>query len=386
MSEFNIEVEGGSSVRLPTGGKYCPKDIIVTAKGGSSAGGGDLDALIEGTITEVNSGVTSVVGFAFYGQKKLTSANLQNATIVCERAFYLCTNLTRANFPKATQIGQYAFYSCSKLTSIDLPSATSIGNSAFHSCSKLTSIDLPSATSIEANSFNGCSALTSIDLPSATSIGNSAFEYCNKIVSANLPSATSIGSSAFSRCASLKSVILRSETVCALANTSAFQYCYHILGTVNSTYNPNGDRDGYIYVPANLVDAYKSATNWSTYASQIRAIEDSESNKLPTPDIMVEGDSLYVNNISNAASVSVYCTTSEDAREADWVFLNTFSCYEDVDEINHIGDQAYIDWGTLDVWLSDAGGFHERPLFFSVIAHAPNKEDSDRSNASAMEY
>ena len=364
MSEFNIEVEGGSSVRLPTGGKYCPKDIIVTAKGGSSAGGGDLDALIEGTITEVNSGVTSVVGFAFYGQKKLTSANLQNATIVCERAFYLCTNLTRANFPKATQIGQYAFYSCSKLTSIDLPSATSI----------------------EANSFNGCSALTSIDLPSATSIGNSTFEYCNKIVSANLPSATSIGSSAFSRCASLKSVILRSETVCALANTSAFQYCYHILGTKNSTYNPNGDKDGYIYVPANLVDAYKSATNWSTYASQIRAIGGSDSNKLPTPDIMVEGDSLYVNNISNAASVSVYCTTSEDAREADWVFLNTFSCYEDVDEINHIGDQAYIDWGTLDVWLSDAGGFHERPLFFSVIAHAPNKEDSDRSNASAMEY
>ena len=34
MSEFNIEVQGGSSVRLPTGGKYCEKDIIVTASGG----------------------------------------------------------------------------------------------------------------------------------------------------------------------------------------------------------------------------------------------------------------------------------------------------------------------------------------------------------------
>ena len=28
------------------------------------------------------------------------------------------------------------------------------------------------------------------------------------------------------------------------------------------------------YVPTSLVDTYKSATNWSTYAEQIRAIED----------------------------------------------------------------------------------------------------------------
>jgi hypothetical protein len=34
MSEFNIEVQGGSSVRLPTAGKYCEKDILVTASGG----------------------------------------------------------------------------------------------------------------------------------------------------------------------------------------------------------------------------------------------------------------------------------------------------------------------------------------------------------------
>lgn len=35
MSEFNIEVAGGSSVRLPTAGKYCDRDIVVTATGSS---------------------------------------------------------------------------------------------------------------------------------------------------------------------------------------------------------------------------------------------------------------------------------------------------------------------------------------------------------------
>lgn len=33
MSEFNIEVDGGKTVRLTTAGKYCDRDILVTASG-----------------------------------------------------------------------------------------------------------------------------------------------------------------------------------------------------------------------------------------------------------------------------------------------------------------------------------------------------------------
>ena len=32
--------------------------------------------------------------------------------------------------------------------------------------------------------------------------------------------------------------------------------------------------EGYVYVPKSLEAAFKVATNWSTYAGQIRAIED----------------------------------------------------------------------------------------------------------------
>lgn len=32
MSSYNITIPGGSSKRLPVGGKYCEKDIIVTAE------------------------------------------------------------------------------------------------------------------------------------------------------------------------------------------------------------------------------------------------------------------------------------------------------------------------------------------------------------------
>lgn len=38
---YNITVEGGTSVRLPTAGKYCDRDIIITAIGGGSAEEGE---------------------------------------------------------------------------------------------------------------------------------------------------------------------------------------------------------------------------------------------------------------------------------------------------------------------------------------------------------
>jgi hypothetical protein len=55
---------------------------------------------------------------------------------------------------------------------------------------------------------------------------------------------------------------------------NAFSGAYHYHGTVNATYNPDGLKDGYIYVPKALIEDYKVATNWSTFADQFRAIED----------------------------------------------------------------------------------------------------------------
>lgn len=67
MSEFNIEVQSGSSVRLPTAGKYCDRDIIVTASGGGGAeeieniidASGVLEST-DGTVTEKVATVTNM--------------------------------------------------------------------------------------------------------------------------------------------------------------------------------------------------------------------------------------------------------------------------------------------------------------------------------------
>ena len=86
----------------------------------------------------------------------------------------------------------------------------------------------------------------------------------------DLATATKIDTLAFYFCGALESLILRSNTVATLSNKGAF----------TGTKIANGT--GYIYVPKALLsddDAtkdYRRATNWSTYASQFRAIEGSE--------------------------------------------------------------------------------------------------------------
>ena len=105
-------------------------------------------------------------------------------------------------------------------------------------------------------------SITEISSSSATSIGSYAFYSCIALTTADFPVATSIESNAFRSCSKLKSLLLRGNNVCTLSNTSAF----------SST--PISSGTGYIYVPSSLIEQYKAATNWSTYAARFRALEE----------------------------------------------------------------------------------------------------------------
>lgn len=95
----------------------------------------------------------------------------------------------------------------------------------------------------------------------ATRIGHSAFTNCSSLTSADFLRATEIHDVVFYNCSSLTTIILRSKTVCTLGTSVFFL-------------TPIEQNAGYIYVPKLLVSQYQAATNWSQYASQIRAIED----------------------------------------------------------------------------------------------------------------
>ena len=72
-----------------------------------------------------------------------------------------------------------------------------------------------------------------------------------------------------SNCYSLTKLIIRNMASAPALDSSAFYKCYHFTGTTDSTYNPNGLKDGRIYVPDDMVNTLKAATNWSRYADII---------------------------------------------------------------------------------------------------------------------
>lgn len=150
--------------------------------------------------------------------------------------------ITEVSDETITNIRDYSFYYCSELTSVDIPNATSIGGRAFYGCSKLTSVNIPNVTSIENYAFCSCTELTSVDFPNTISIEVHVFKNCS----------------------SLTTLILRSTILCTLGNTNAFS------GAPIAT----SETDGFIYVPDELVEDYKVATNWVTYASKIKPISE----------------------------------------------------------------------------------------------------------------
>ena len=58
MSEINITVNAGSSVKLKTAGKYCDRDIVVTAEGSS---GDTLGDYLSGKNNVIESNADQIV-------------------------------------------------------------------------------------------------------------------------------------------------------------------------------------------------------------------------------------------------------------------------------------------------------------------------------------
>lgn len=242
--------------------------------------------LIERTVKTVRNASAKEVGsYAFYGCKNLTRADFSAATSIADNAFNKCTGLIKVNVPEVTTIGNSVFSECTGLAEVDFPMLTKAGSNAFAgtsltkinfpmlttilgyafaSCCNLTEVNLPRLNSTSSSIFSGCTGLTQITLPIVPSLYASAFEMCTSLVKVDLPALTSIGESAFYNCAKLATLILRSETICTLSDARG--------RTFGGTLLASGK--GYIYVPKALVDTYKAADKWSTYANQFRALED----------------------------------------------------------------------------------------------------------------
>lgn len=144
------------------------------------------------------------------------------------------------------------------------PTVETIGDAALTNSiidKSITEFQDELVTDIREHAFYNCTTLKKAVFGSVSDVADRAFDGCTALATADFHTSTPIGDYAFNNCPALTALILRGATV-----------CHAVSGTFQNSGIASGN--GYIYVPAALVDSYKTATNWSTYASQFRAIED----------------------------------------------------------------------------------------------------------------
>ena len=224
--------------------------------------------------TSLNQGESKPTG---YDYTLMTSAEIGECVQSIGTYTFQNFPLTSITMSAVTSIDYQAFKN-SGLKSIDLSTVTSLGREAFASCYKLTDVII--GCNVSQYCFSGCRSLTSVTFGNhATSIGYGSFEYCSGMTSINIPdSISSIDDYAFSDCSGL--------TTCSIGTGIrsigflAFRRCVNLNTLIVNAVSPPSIKSDtfkntniqYILVPEGSVNAYKSATNWSSYSSKIMAI------------------------------------------------------------------------------------------------------------------
>lgn len=192
------------------------------------------------------------------GLNKLNTSNCRMMNSMFANLYDYTSKLDLSNFDTSKVSVMDMMFQNSSFNEVDISSfnteSTTTMQNMFSGCTNLESIDVSSFDTSVVNRmdgmFLGCIKLEEIDISSFTTTSR-----LN----------TSLGtSSMFSNCTKLKKIIINNPNLFIMTNTDML---------INT---PIARGEGYVYVPDNMVETYKAAENWSTYANQIKGISEME--------------------------------------------------------------------------------------------------------------
>lgn len=228
-------IQPNGSIQITSNGTY-----DVTEKASAVVAIPEKEITLQNKTIEENGTYSADVGYDGLGQVTVNVSGGTN-TESEEVAGLLSNTMTVLDNSLVTTLRTRVCQSATKLITVNLPNVTSLGAYAFYQCSNLKTVTLPKLTSISAQTWYMCPKLEYVD--------------CGQL--------GSITAQTFASDTALKTLILRkTSSICTLSNANGVSGSGIGKGT------------GYVYVPSALIETYKTATNWSTFAAQFRAIED----------------------------------------------------------------------------------------------------------------
>lgn len=293
MADIEITVDGGTTKRLLTAGKYCDRNITVTATGGGGEPEPPDDGKTRLYITvpansepdrppprnevplyiqqTIANGVNIDWGDGS-ATERLPGTGKVNTTHTYEQAGDYVISLDpldgcelgfgdgSTNYCIMGSISQNNYHYVSMLKNIIIGNkgVKKIGTNAAFGCFSVCSVVISDGvTSIGDYAFDSCRSISYVAIPkSVTRIYNRAFRYCYSVTSVTIEDRVSIiDDNAFLGCSGIKEFHFKSATPPSLSNANAFSGI---------------QSDCIIYVPVGSLEFYQTATNWSNYADKMR--------------------------------------------------------------------------------------------------------------------
>lgn len=240
---------------------------------------------------------TSIGDREYYSDQTITDFELPVCKTIGSEAF-ANSSLKYINAPMCTNIGNSAFFNCNEMAGerLDFSGVTVIGERAFEGCDNwsgsVPSAYIPNVVEIKASAFSDSSLRPyydlnrTLELPKCEIIGNWAFGASTSnynydaIRIVKLPAIKTIGNNVFrvqGGSVSRHLNLVELGPNCTEIGTGNFSFTsagvlYVRAVTPPSLWGAFAQDPAHIYVPASSVNAYKSASNWSTYSSIIEAI------------------------------------------------------------------------------------------------------------------
>lgn len=175
-------------------------------------------------------------------------------------AFYGATSLTRCvGLENVTYFGACSFYNCPALTEVDIDwnKVTYIGNTAFTQCKiNVDKLVVPNLKTLGESSLQGIQTKVVADLGKITSLPYQWYSklFCDNVECVVLPDTlTSMETHSMYMDNGFKVLVMKAITPPTIKDNT-------FMGLSTTA---------IFYVPDASVEAYKTATNWSTHASRI---------------------------------------------------------------------------------------------------------------------
>lgn len=215
---------------------------------------------------------------AFANKAKLQNLYITDLSSFCKIEF----NNSNSSFFNGSYTNFYV--NNSRVTNLTIPGdITTLKSYTFYSAATITSVTIPSTvTRIGGVCTFQYSGLRNVTVPSSVTSWNGSFTFanCPNLIGATLNNRGQIGPYAFSGCRNLTGVTF-GDNIKSISN-GAFSDCTKLASvTLNSTTPPSINSNSFqgvpttckFYVPCSAVHGYRTASVWSSYASQIVGYE-----------------------------------------------------------------------------------------------------------------